>query len=132
MDISLARRPMPGGLSKFSTAMLAGAFIACFAPCVDAQVRTTSGNAAAGRAFALQACTGCHVVAADQPFPPDLTGLSDFRSVANRPNTSAVSLRKFLTTLPTIPPPGKMADPDLTAAEREDVIAYIISLRDHP
>ena len=120
---------MPGGSSKFTT-VLASTFIACFAPCTDAKEATAPGNAAAGRAFALEACTGCHVVAADQPFPPDLTGLPDFHGIANRPNTSAPSLRKFLTTLPTIPPPGKMADPDLTAAQRENVIAYIMSLRD--
>jgi len=129
-----ARWPATRGLKKFVATALSVAFIAGFAPCADARESLTPGDAAAGRAFALSACTGCHIVSADQPFAPVFTGPPpplDFRSIANKPDTTAASLRKFLSTLRTVPLPGHMADPDLTAEERENVIAFIMTLQVH-
>ncbi len=91
-----------------------------------------SGNIQTGRALALRACTGCHVVAPDQPFAPVFTGPSpppDFSAVANRSNTTAASLRRYLASLPAVPPPGRMANADLNAKELTDVVAYIMSLK---
>jgi cytochrome c2 len=50
----------------------------------NAQKPADRGDADAGRDLAEQACTGCHVVSPDQPFPPLLKGAPDFREIANR------------------------------------------------
>jgi len=123
------RRSTPGEVTKFVAAALSAVFIACFAPPAYAQVRSTAGNAAAGRAMALMACTGCHVVSPDQPFAPELTGPPDFRTIANMPNTTVASLRRFLSTLRPVPVPGHMADPYLTNVDRENIIAFIMTLQ---
>jgi len=89
--------------------------------------------AAAGRALALTACTGCHVVAPDQPFKPVLNGPSpppDFRGIANRPDTTALSLDRFLSRLHPLPSHlQRMADPYLSKDDREKIIAFIMTLR---
>jgi mono/diheme cytochrome c family protein len=113
----------------FVAIALSTALISCFAPSAGAQNSSTPDYAAAGRALALTACTGCHVVSPDQPFAPVLTGPPDFRSIANRPNTTAASLRRFLSTLQPVPSPGNMADPLLSRDEREKIIAYIMTLQ---
>jgi len=87
------------------------------------------GNADAGREFALVACTACHVVAANQPFAPLLTGAPDFMAIATRPDINAASLRRRLTTLPHIPSKGQMGNPELTDEHLANVIAYIMSMR---
>jgi hypothetical protein len=46
--------------------------------------------------------------------------------MSNRPNTTAASLRTFLSHTHGY---SNMPYPDLTATDRDDVIAYIISLR---
>jgi mono/diheme cytochrome c family protein len=87
------------------------------------------GNAEAGREFALVACTGCHVVAANQRFAPLLTGAPDFVTIANRPDVTAAALRRKLATLPHIPSKGQMANPELSDKELADVVAYVMSTR---
>jgi mono/diheme cytochrome c family protein len=92
-----------------------------------------AGDAKEGHAFALEACTGCHVVASDQPFPPIYAGdahPSDFKGMANKPGVTADSLIRYLDTLPTIPKDSRMANADLTPEQTHDVAAYILSLRD--
>jgi len=106
---------------------------ACTATSMCAQSKSTDGGTAAGRALALQACTGCHVVAADQPYAPVYKGTPrplDFKDIANKPNTSAASLRRYLATLPVIPKASQMANPDLTEEELRNVSAFIMTLRD--
>jgi mono/diheme cytochrome c family protein len=120
-------------LRKFATALF-GTFIAWFVPLAQAQDSSRPGNAAAGRALALRVCTGCHVVASDQPFAPVFTGPPappNFSNIANMSNRTAASLRRFLSTLHAVPPPQQMADPYLTHDEREDIIAFIMTLRVH-
>jgi mono/diheme cytochrome c family protein len=90
------------------------------------------GDAKEGRSFALEACTGCHVVALDQPFKPIYTGEihpPDFKDIANKPSVTADSLIHYLDTLPTIPKDSQMASADLTPEQTRDVVAYILSLR---
>jgi mono/diheme cytochrome c family protein len=94
-----------------------------------------AGDAQEGRAFALQACTGCHVVAADQPFKPIYTGdipPPDFKDIASKPGVTADWLIHYLDTLPTIPKDSHMANADLTPEQTRDVVAYILSLRGKP
>lgn len=91
------------------------------------------GSAEVGRDLALHACTGCHVVAADQPYPPIYKGKGHppaFRDIANRPDVSAAWLRNYLVTLPVIPKPGQMANPDLSEEDIRDVAAFIMTLRE--
>jgi mono/diheme cytochrome c family protein len=91
-----------------------------------------AGDAKEGRAFALEACTGCHIVASDQPFKPIHVGdvpPPDFRNIANRSGVTADSLIRYLGALPTIPKDSQMANADLTAEQTRDVVAYILSLR---
>jgi len=129
------RRPIRSGLSAIFAAVLSSVLISHLAPSAAAQHSSTVDRVAAGRAFALVACTGCHVVTPDQPFAPDFTGPPpppDFRSIANMPNTTAESLRKFLTTRLTVPPHPQMADPYLTRDQLENVVAFIMSLRVRP
>ena len=93
------------------------------------------GDEAAGRKLALSACTGCHVVAPDQPFNPEWTGPPrppDFKEIANRPNVTAASLQQHLATLPAVPQRPGMANPALSDAQLRDVVSFIISLRDKP
>jgi len=99
-----------------------------------AQNKPVDGSAAAGRDLALQACTGCHVVASDQPYPPIYKGKGrppEFREIANRPNVSAAWLHNYLASLPVIPKTGQMANPDLSEEDVRDVSAFIMTLRDN-
>jgi mono/diheme cytochrome c family protein len=100
------------------------------ATAISAQATAAEGNAQAGREVALISCTGCHVVASDQPFKPVYPEkLPDFKTIANKPNTTAASLRHFLETLPEVPKRSQMGDPLLSSADLRDVVAYILSLR---
>ena len=85
--------------------------------------------------MALLACTGCHVVAPDQPFKPIRNGSPrppDFKEIANRPGITAASLQHHLETLPAVPANAHMPNPVLSSQELRDVAAFIISLRDKP
>jgi len=105
------------------------------APATNAQTKLVEGKAEAGRSMALLACTGCHVVAPDQPFKPIRNGLPrppDFKEIANQPNITAASLQHHLQTLPAVPENSHMPNPVLSSQEIRDVAAFIISLRDKP
>lgn len=105
------------------------------APSAPAQTKRAEGNAAAGRTLALSACTGCHVVAPDQPFNPEWTGTPrppDFKAIANRADVTAASLQHHLQTLPAVPQRPGMANPDLSDEQLRDVVAFIVSLRQAP
>jgi mono/diheme cytochrome c family protein len=120
-------------LSRCGATVLFAAFIACIASSADAQDASNPDHVTAGRALALTACTGCHVVLPDQPFRPVFTGPPpppDFRTIANAPSTSAASLRKVLSSLHTVPPPQQMANPQLTNEQLENVVAFIMTLRE--
>ena len=100
-----------------------------------AQTKPIDGNAAAGRVLALEVCTGCHVVASDQRYPPVYKGKGhppEFKEIANRPNMSAAWLHDYLKSLPDIPKIGQMANPDLSEEQMRNVAAFIMTLRDQP
>ena len=86
----------------------------------------TTSDIATGRDLALQICSACHVVSADQHFAPTLRPpASDFHSIANRPATTDRTLHDFLLT-----PHGKMPDAMLVDYQVTALVNYILSLRD--
>ena len=104
-------------------------------PAAYAQARPVEGKADAGRATALLACTGCHIVTADQPFKPLYSGPPrppDFKDIANRPDVTAASLRHHLEILPAVPANSHMPNPMLSSTELRDVATFIIGLREPP
>lgn len=88
--------------------------------------------AARGQQVAVRMCNNCHTVAPDRPATSEEAGPS-FMAMAARPGNDRAGLGRFLSELhgldkldlPDIPMPTDM----LTPAERDDVIAYILSLR---
>ena len=86
---------------------------------------TIEGDAAKGRDFALENCARCHIVAKQQqpPTPPVPTAPS-FLKLATDPEVTPFYLRAFFRT-----PHRNMPDIILKTDERDDVIAYILSLR---
>jgi len=89
------------------------------------------GDAKTGHDLALRLCTPCHIVSQDQEFTPTFSGPPDFHSIANRPGTTAKSLRKFLaTTHTTLSNPKNMPNPQLTDDQIRDIARFIVSLRD--
>jgi cytochrome c553 len=101
----------------------------------NGQTKPEAANAETGRAFALLACTGCHIVAQDQLFEPIYKGLPyppAFKQIANRPNITTASLQHYLETLPTVPEDVHTPDLFLSADEIREIVAFIISLRDKP
>jgi mono/diheme cytochrome c family protein len=96
---------------RLLASIAACAFFTIAAPLVaSAQQSLSGGDPASGRAFALQTCTPCHVVAQDQISPPR------FAMTAN-------ALHAFLAT-----PHPTMPNLILTPQETDDVVAYILSL----
>jgi mono/diheme cytochrome c family protein len=84
-------------------------------------------DVAAGRAFAREACSACHVVEAEQQQPRLVVTGPAFRDIANTRGMTATALRVFLTTSHP-----KMPNLILTPEEIADVSAYILSLRQRP
>jgi mono/diheme cytochrome c family protein len=85
------------------------------------------GDAAAGHAFAREACNACHMVEAKQKKPRRIVIGPAFRDIANTRGMTAMALRVFLTTSHP-----KMPNLILTPEEISDVSAYILSLRHRP
>jgi mono/diheme cytochrome c family protein len=87
-----------------------------------------------GRAIADNICWACHVVGPGQQYSPILREPGpDFRAIATRPDTSAQSLTVFLqSTHRTEGKPYAMPSPRLTDDMIDQVVSYILSLREHP
>jgi mono/diheme cytochrome c family protein len=81
------------------------------------------GNLASGRNLAQRWCGNCHEVSAAAP--PARPGVSSFAQVARLPSTTALSLRVFLRTTH-----ADMPNIQLSEAEADDLIVYILSLED--
>jgi len=111
-------------MRKLLAAAMAAVLAALPLAAADAQTSTMTGNPRAGRAFALQVCALCHVVAPGQLTPPRLTTAPSFRAIADLPSTTALSLQVFLLS-----PHPTMPNLVLTDSEAADVIAYILSLK---
>ena len=103
--------------------LVPAATLVLIAPSPHAQ----NGDAAAGYAFAHQACSACHVVEAEQQAPRLLVIGPAFRDIANTRGMTATALQVFLTTSHP-----KMPNLILTPEEMANVTAYILSLRNRP
>lgn len=89
------------------------------------QSAATAGDPQTGRGFALETCTPCHVVAADQISPLRASAARDFRAVANDPDTTPIRLNIWLRN-----PHPTMPSLVLSQQQAADVVAYILSLRE--
>jgi len=76
-----------------------------------------------GAIVAKRWCSNCHIV---EQNPPEgrADGLPSFVNIANRPGTTKQSLRSLMTT-----EHGRMPNFSLTAAEEDDLAAYILTLQ---
>ena len=79
------------------------------------------GDASAGRELVETQCSACHDEKGSLSTPQRGPSL---RAVAAMPSTTSMSLHAFLLT-----PHANMPNYRLTAAEIDDVVAYILSLR---
>jgi mono/diheme cytochrome c family protein len=89
-----------------------------------AQLMLPKGDVQAGRAFALEVCSVCHVVAPTQLTPPRIANAVTFQTIANAEGMTGMKLQAILST-----PHAVMPNLILTPGEAADVIAYIMSLR---
>ena len=99
-----------------------------------AQSAPARADIARGEHIARLICSTCHVVAADQEYPPLLNvRIPSFSEIANRPGTTADGLRRFVTTTHWDEDklPLTMPNPMISNADALDVARYIISLRSH-
>jgi mono/diheme cytochrome c family protein len=94
-----------------------------FLTSVPVRAQHQTGNAAAGLHFTETWCSGCHPV----ELRAARTGAiaPDFITIANRPTTTANSLAGYLDSNHQL-----MPNFQLTHDEADDVIAYIMSLKD--
>lgn len=107
--------------------------LACLAG-AGARAQEAAAGPPDGKFLALSVCTECHVVSADQPQPPvRRPPAPGFREIANRPGTTAKSLRAFLlTTHRALEAPQDMPRMWLSDDEASAVAAYILSLKGAP
>jgi mono/diheme cytochrome c family protein len=82
------------------------------------------GDARQGEIFAQAACSQCHAVGARQLRSPNRYAPS-FRVIARLPGMTATALHVWFET-----PHPSMPDLMLRSADRENVFAYIVSLKD--
>lgn len=97
----------------------------------SAGAETNNEAALKGHHLAILLCTDCHIVAADQPYPPTLNPPApSFASIAGRKNVDAASMEKFLaTTYQGVDRPNGMPNPSLAKFQITEIVAYIMSLR---
>jgi mono/diheme cytochrome c family protein len=107
--------------------VILGSVVVALISAASAQVAPTAGDPQAGQAFALQNCSGCHVVSPRQATLPSVANVPGFQAIAKMRSTTEMSLRAFLAT-----PHPKMPNYILTPNDTTDVIAYILSLRGRP
>ncbi|MBD0275733.1 MAG: hypothetical protein ICV73_27875, partial [Acetobacteraceae bacterium] len=81
------------------------------------------GDPQAGRRLAETWCGNCHVTGGDASGPAS-DAVPTFPGVARMPSTTELSLRVFLQS-----PHSRMPNLQLSRAETDDVIAYILGLR---
>jgi mono/diheme cytochrome c family protein len=82
----------------------------------------TAQDPSAGGRLAVRWCMACHVVESNQSTATD--NAPSFRAIAARPDTTARSLDRYLSTGHTL-----MPDFWLSSQERDALVAYILSLR---
>jgi mono/diheme cytochrome c family protein len=90
---------------------------------VQRNSRTEIGDTQNGLAWAQQVCSECHAIRRGQARSPN-TRSPTFSELATTPGMTVGALMVALTT-----PHAGMPMFLLTATQREDIIAYILSLR---
>jgi mono/diheme cytochrome c family protein len=100
-------------------ATLAGLALAGASPALA----QTVGDPAAGRRIAEVWCANCHVIAPGGPGPAT-DAVPSLPAVAQRAATTELSLRVFLQT-----PHANMPNYQLSRTETDDLVAYILSLK---
>lgn len=83
------------------------------------------GDPRKGLTYAQEQCAECHAVLPAQPFSPR-AGLATFRVIANTPGMTGTALAVWLRT-----PHKSMPNLIIETEDRNNVIAYILSLRDN-
>lgn len=111
-------------MHRIPTLAALAAFLALAAAPAGAQLALPSGDPETGRAFALEACSVCHLVAPGQRTPPRIARAVSFRAIANTEGMNGMKLQTILST-----PHPVMPNLILSPEEAADVIAYILSLR---
>jgi mono/diheme cytochrome c family protein len=88
-----------------------------------ASAQDVPGDVVAGRMLAIESCVQCHSLSFEQRLerPYEAPG---FDEIADKPQTTALSLRAFLQQ-----PHPTMPNLTLTQEERDNAIAYILSLK---
>jgi cytochrome c len=104
--------------------MLLSYFVASALLAVQSPVfaQPVDGDSASGRAIATKRCSSCHRV-----MPMTLSDKSDppsFQSIADQPSTTGIALNVFLHSNHR-----NMPDFVVSSVESNDLIAYILSLR---
>lgn len=109
------------------------AFALLFLPAA-AEQRSAADLAEAGHSFALKVCWACHVVAKDQIATPILSNPApSFLEIAQRPSLNEATLRTFLSTHnETMGSNGRMPNPRLVDYQIDEVVAYLMSLKQQP
>jgi len=106
----------------FSVILGLAAGAACFSGTAT-RADDVPGDVVAGRALVVKECSECHSVSAEQR-AARLDVAPGFDEIAAKPQTTAISLRAFLQqSHPTMP------NLMLTEAERDNAIAFILSLQ---
>ena len=82
------------------------------------------GDVVAGERLAREVCAACHAVEKGDTLVT-FEGAPAFQLVANDPSASEVGLRVFLRT-----PHKTMPDLILTPQQTDDIVTYILSLRE--
>ncbi|HZZ31548.1 MAG TPA: c-type cytochrome, partial [Phenylobacterium sp.] len=92
----------------------------------------SASSIAAGREIAMNVCSACHAVSEHPEFPPLLDQPApSFQVIADRPATTAASLRRYVTTTHWDETSIPMTMPNLMlqSDQADQVARYIISLR---
>jgi mono/diheme cytochrome c family protein len=129
----LMRRTLSGGVIALTAAALVSASASEVQNLAAADAPGARETLAVqmGRSLALRLCSTCHDVSSNQEFPPALSNPGpSFAAIANRRDTSRETLRLFLDNrhgdISVFP--MKMPDLMLTDAQKEQAVAYILSL----
>ena len=122
----------PIALRIAALALAAALLCALCTPRSSAAGVPTTPELARGEHIARLVCSGCHVVAADQEFPPPLRHSTPaFTEIANRPGVTAERLQRLVTTThwDVDKLPMSMPNPMLSKPEAQAVARYILGLR---
>jgi len=109
--------------------------LAAAAVAAEVSPSTSAQAAGAGKELALEICSYCHVVAADQPVPPTLhQATPSFGEIANKPDVTRAALRRFIATThwDQHTYPMTMPSPSLMDDEIDQIVSYMMSLRSGP